>query len=181
MTTRPLLMVYFAAWGYGVHRLRPSVFLLRKFYHLMWRSPLRPRLRQILFGATWSFVALMYMPYPLHILYKWPEQEVSPVVLYGLLYPFSLWGMISVSTFLIVLVSGSWCHRVHPMEAWVSCTWAVGQPLAEPLCTTRRSFCVGVSERSRRRQWEYLLTEQPSARDAKSSSALSGFPGSPPY
>jgi hypothetical protein len=56
-----------------------------------WRSPFRPRLRQILFGAICAFVALMYMPYPLRILYKWPDQEVSAVVLCNLLYPFSLW------------------------------------------------------------------------------------------
>ena len=125
MTTRPLLMVYFAAGlafiGFA------QVYLLRKFYHLMWRSPLRPRLRQILFGAMCAFVALMYMPYPLRILYKWPEQEVSAVVLYSLLYPFSLWGMISVSTFLIVLVRDLGVTVFHPLETWVSCTWAVGQ------------------------------------------------------
>jgi len=87
-----------------------------------------------------AFVALMYMPYPLRILYKWPEQEVSAVVLYSLLYPFSLWGMISVSTFLIVLV--------RDLGVTVFTLWRRGppahgpsdKPLAEPLCTTRREF-----------------------------------------
>lgn len=138
MTTRPLLMVYFAA-GLAVIGFA-QVYLLRKFYHLMWRSPLRPRLRQILFGAMCAFVTLMYMPYPLRILYKWPEQEVSGVVLYSLLYPFSLWGMISVSTFLIVLVRDL---GVTVFTLWRRGSPAHGpsdKPLAEPLCTTRREF-----------------------------------------
>jgi hypothetical protein len=46
----------------------------------------------------------MYLPYPLRFIYKWPQHEVSAFVLYGLLYPFSLWGMTSLSTFFIVFV-----------------------------------------------------------------------------
>ena len=63
------------------------------------------RRRQILFGPMCLFVVLMYLPYPLRLLHRWPDQEVSTPVLCGLPYPFSLWGMIPVSTSLIVMVT----------------------------------------------------------------------------
>jgi hypothetical protein len=100
MTTRTLFILFFAA-GIAVIGCA-QVYLLKKLYRRIQRSLLRPRTRQVLFGAMCAFFALMYMPYPLRLLYKWPEQEVSAVVLYGLLYPFSLGGIISISTFLLV-------------------------------------------------------------------------------
>jgi predicted MPP superfamily phosphohydrolase len=138
MTTRSVFMLYvtigLAFIGFA------QVYLLGKCYRLLWRSPLRPRLRQILFGVMCAFVALMYMPYPLRLLYKWPEQEVSAVVLYSLLYPFSLWGMISVSTFLIVSVRDLGASVFHLWRRESPAYRPLGKPLAEPLCTTRREF-----------------------------------------
>jgi hypothetical protein len=82
----------------------------------------------------------MYMPYPLRLLYKWPEQEVSAVVLYGLLYPFSLGGIISISTFLLVGVGDL---LAAALRLWRRLSYARAVPvkaLAEPGCTTRREF-----------------------------------------
>jgi uncharacterized protein len=138
MTTRPLFMLYFAA-GIGLIGFT-QVYLLGKLYGLMRRSRLRPRLRQILFGAACAFVVLMYMPYPLRLLYKWPEQEVSAVVLYSLLYPFSLWGLISVSTFLIVSVRDLGAAVFRLLQPEPPTHGPLGEIPAEPLCTTRREF-----------------------------------------
>jgi uncharacterized protein len=138
MTTRPLFMLYFAA-GIGFIGFT-QVYLLGKLYGLMRRSRLRPRLRQILFGAACAFVVLMYMPYPLRLLYKWPEQEVSAVVLYSLLYPFSLWGLISVSTFLIVSVRDLGAAVFRLLQPEPPTHGPLGEIPAEPLCTTRREF-----------------------------------------
>jgi predicted MPP superfamily phosphohydrolase len=138
MTTRSLFMLYFAT---GIAFLGfAQVYLLGKLYRLMQRSPLPPRLRQILFGVACAFVALMYMPYPLRLLYKWPEQEVSAVVLYSLLYPFSLWGMVSVSIFLIVFVKDLGVGIFHLWRRSPPTCAPSAKPLAAPLCTTRREF-----------------------------------------
>jgi uncharacterized protein len=138
MTTRSVFLLY-VAMGLAFIGFA-QVYLLGKCYRLLWRSLLRPRLRQVLFGAMCAFVALMYMLYPLRLLYKWPDQEVSAVVLYSLLYPFSLWGMISVSTFLIVSVRdlGASVFRLWRRES--PAHGPLGKPLAEPLHTTRREF-----------------------------------------
>jgi uncharacterized protein len=138
MSTRTTFIVYFAA-GIGFIGFA-QVYLLSKFCRLLRQSQLRPCFRQILFGGGCAFVALMCMHYPLRLLYKWPEQEVSAVVLYGLLYPFSLWGMISVSTFLMVLV---WDLGTTLFCLWrrrPSAPGPLDKPVAEPLCTTRRAF-----------------------------------------
>jgi hypothetical protein len=102
MTTRILFLLFFTAVlaFVGV----AQAYLLCKIYHFLHTSRLHPRLHQILFGTLSVLFALMYLPYPLRLIYKWPEHEVSVLVLYGLLYPFSLWGMASVSIFLIVLL-----------------------------------------------------------------------------
>jgi uncharacterized protein len=138
MTTRTLFILFFGA---GIAFIGfAQVYLLRKLYRFIRRSHLHPRLRQVLFGAACAVVALLYLPYPFRFIYRWPEQEVSAVVLYGLLYPFSLWGMISVSTFLIV------CARdlsAAVLRLWRHVPPARGTPdksLAEPPHTTRREF-----------------------------------------
>jgi predicted MPP superfamily phosphohydrolase len=112
MMTRPFFFLFFTAGLIFV--AFAQVYLLCKLYRFLQTSRLHPRLRQILFGTVGALVALMYLPYPLRLIYKWPEHEVSVLVLYGLLYPFSLWGMASVSTFLIVLLKdvGSAVYRV---------------------------------------------------------------------
>jgi hypothetical protein len=138
MTTRTLFILFFAA-GIAVIGCA-QVYLLKKLYRRIQRSLLRPRTRQVLFGAMCAFFALMYMPYPLRLLYKWPEQEVSAVVLYGLLYPFSLWGIISISTFLLVGVGDL---LAAALRLWRRLSYARAVPvkaLAEPGCTTRREF-----------------------------------------
>jgi predicted MPP superfamily phosphohydrolase len=138
MTTRTLFILFFAA-GIAVIGCA-QVYLLKKLYRRIQRSLLRPRTRQVLFGAMCAFFALMYMPYPLRLLYKWPEQEVSAVVLYGLLYPFSLGGIISISTFLLVGVGDL---LAAALRLWRRLSYARAVPvkaLAEPGCTTRREF-----------------------------------------
>lgn len=138
MTMRTLFMLYFAA-GIGLIGL-VQVYLLGKLYRLMRRSRLGPRLCQLLFGVVCIVVALMYLPYPLRFLYKWPEQEVSAVVLYSLLYPSSLWGLVSFSTFLIVVVSDLGAAGFRLWRRLALAHSSSGKPKAEPLCTTRREF-----------------------------------------
>ncbi len=116
-----------------------QAYLLCKIYRLLQSSRLRPRPCQLLFGAACACFVLMYLPYPLRLIYKWPEQEVSGFVLYGLLYPFSLWGMASVSSFLIVF-----CKDV---VAVLLCRWqrppflqGPDNPLRSSPQATRREF-----------------------------------------
>src|SRR5919198_1888537 len=111
MTTRALFLLYFAI-GVAFIGLA-QVYLLCKIYRLLRSSRLRPRSCRLLFGAVCAFFILMYLPYPLRLIYKWPEQEVSAFVLYGLLYPFSLWGMASVSTFLIIFCKDVGAALLH--------------------------------------------------------------------
>jgi predicted MPP superfamily phosphohydrolase len=117
-----------------------QVYLLVKWRRLLWRTPLRLGLRQFLFTAACAFVVLMYTPYPLQFLYKWSDQEVSPVVLYTLLYPFSLWGIISVSTFLIVLLRDCGVTVWRRWQSKPAAQGALGETLVEPQGTTRREF-----------------------------------------
>jgi predicted MPP superfamily phosphohydrolase len=138
MPTRTTFMLYVTA---GLSFIGfAQVYLLGKSYRLLWRSSLRPRIRQVLFGALCVVVVLMYMPYPLRMLYRWPDQEVSALVLYGLLYPFSLWGMISVSIFLIVLVTDLGVAVFKLWRPQFPMYRPLNKSLAEPLCTTRREF-----------------------------------------
>jgi uncharacterized protein len=138
MTTRTLFILLFAI---GIAFIGfAQVYLLRKLYCLFRRSHLRPSTRQVLFGAVCAIFALMYTPYPLRFIYRWPEQEVSAVVLYGLLYPFSLWGLVSVSIFFIVLI-GDLCTTVLRLRRRLPPVHATPHnPLLGPQCTTRREF-----------------------------------------
>jgi predicted MPP superfamily phosphohydrolase len=102
MTTRTLFFLFFTV---GLAFIAfAQIYLLCKLYRLLHTSRLHPRPRQILFAMVGALFALLYLPYPLQLMYKWPEHEVSVFVLFALLYPFSLWGMASVSIFLIVLL-----------------------------------------------------------------------------
>jgi uncharacterized protein len=138
MTTRTLFFLFFTAAlafvGFA------QAYLLCKLYRFLHTSRLHPRLRQIIFVTISALSALMYLPYPLRLIYKWPEHEVSVFVLYGLLYPFSLWGMASVSTFLIVLLKDfgtilyrAW-KRLSPPPTFPD------QRLCGSALTTRREF-----------------------------------------
>jgi predicted MPP superfamily phosphohydrolase len=138
MTTRTLFIFFFAA---GIAFIGfAQVYLLRKLYHLIRRSHLHSRTGWVFFGAVCAFVMLMYIPYPLRLIYRWPEQEVSAVVLYGLLYPFSLWGMVSISTFLIVCVRDLSTAILRLCRRWLPATGAPDTRRAEPSCTIRRDF-----------------------------------------
>jgi uncharacterized protein len=138
MTTRTLFILFFAA---GITCIGfAQVYLLRKLNRHMRRWRLRPGRRQVLFGAICAFFALMYMPYPLRLIYRWPEQEVSAVVLYGLLYPFSLWGMISVSTFLLVGVRDLGATMLRRWRPRPAARTPSDTPLVGPPYPTRREF-----------------------------------------
>jgi uncharacterized protein len=138
MPTRTLLLSYFCA-GIGFIGFI-QVYLLGKLYRLMRRSLLPPPLRRTCFAAACVFVVLMYLPYPLQLFYKWPTQEVSTVVLYSFLYPFSLWGIISVSTFLIVLAKDVGAAVFHLQRRWLPAHGSSDQPFAGSHGTTRREF-----------------------------------------
>jgi uncharacterized protein len=138
MTTRTLFISLFAA-GIGFIGFA-QVYLLRKLYRLIQRSHLRPRTRQVLFGVVCAVFALMYLPYPLRFIYRWPEQEVSAVVLYGLLYPFGLWGMVSVSTFLIVLVRDLGAAMLPLWRRSLPAHGTPDEPLADAPSSRRREF-----------------------------------------
>jgi len=102
MSTRVSFMLVFSA---GIAFLGfAQIYLFRKIYRLIQKSSFRPRAQRVLGAIAALFFALMYLPYPLRLIYKWPEHEVSTLVLYGILYPFSLWGLGSVCSFLIVCV-----------------------------------------------------------------------------
>jgi len=140
MTTRALFILFFSA-GIAFMGLA-QVYLLSKIARCMQRSRLRRCTRQFLFGAVCALFALMYLPYPLRLVYKWPEQEVPAIVLYGLLYPFSLWGMASVLTFLIVFAKDSGAALLRLWKRLPSARVISDHPLPvpEPPCATRREF-----------------------------------------
>jgi uncharacterized protein len=138
MTTRTLFVLFFAA---GIVFIGfAQIYLLRQLHRFLSQSYLPPQLRRITFVAMCIFFGLMYLPYPLRLIYKWPEQEVSALVLYGLLYPFSLWGIMSLSTFFTVF-AGHLCAAA--LRRWRSLPLATGAPAAatpDALCATRREF-----------------------------------------
>jgi hypothetical protein len=78
-----------------------------KFRRLIRQSELHAWGQHGLLAVVCVFLTFMYLPYVLRLFYKWPEHEVSTLVLYGMLSPVSLWGLASVSTFLIVVVKDS--------------------------------------------------------------------------
>ncbi|HSF32387.1 MAG TPA: metallophosphoesterase [Candidatus Tectomicrobia bacterium] len=138
MGTRSLFLLFFAA---GIAFIGfAQVYLLRKLNRHLRRWRLRPRTQQLLFGAICAICALMYLPYPLRLIYRWPEQEVSTLVLYGLLYPFSLWGMVAVSTFLLVGMRDLAAAMLRLWRPPPSAYAPSDKPLAGPPCPTRREF-----------------------------------------
>lgn len=75
MSTRASFILVFSA---GIAFLGfVQVYLIRKIYRLIQKSPFRPRAQRVLLGIAALFFALMYLPYPLRLVYKWPEHEVS--------------------------------------------------------------------------------------------------------
>lgn len=138
MTTRTLFILFFsigvACIGFA------QAYLLCKIYRLLRSSRLRPRSCQILFGAVCAFFVLMYLPYPFRLIYKWPEQEVSTFMLYGFLYPFSLWGMASVSTFLIVFFKDGGAMLFHLWKRPPLPQVVADKPLRSSPLATRREF-----------------------------------------
>jgi uncharacterized protein len=138
MTTRSLFILFSSA---GVACMGfAQAYLLRKLCRLVQRSHLRRRTRRVIVGVVCAFFALMFLPYPLRLVYKWPEQEVSAIVLYALLYPFSLWGMASVSTFLIVVVKDIVAAMVRLWKRRAAGARALRKSLPDLPCTTRREF-----------------------------------------
>jgi uncharacterized protein len=138
MTTRSLFILFSSA---GVACMGfAQAYLLRKLYRLVQRSHLHRRTRRVIVGVVCAFFALMFLPYPLRLVYKWPEQEVSTVVLYALLYSFSLWGMASVSTFLIVVVKDIVAAMVRLWKRRPAGARALHKSLPDLPCTTRREF-----------------------------------------
>jgi predicted MPP superfamily phosphohydrolase len=85
-------------------------------------------------------LALVYLPYVLRLFYKWPEHEVSSLALYGVLYPFSLWGIASVSTFLIVFLKDGGSALLRCWKRLQSKPFARPIPLQEAQHATRREF-----------------------------------------
>jgi predicted MPP superfamily phosphohydrolase len=117
-----------------------QVYLLGKLYRLVQGSRLRVRPRRVIFGVVCACFGLLYLPYPIRLVYKWPEQEVSSLVLYGLLYPFSLWGMASASTFLLVVVKDVGAALVRCWQRSSPTAVVPANPLQDLPCTTRREF-----------------------------------------
>jgi uncharacterized protein len=138
MTTRALFLLYFSI---GVAFIGfAQAYLLCKVQRFLRSSRLRPRSCRILFGAACAAFTLMYLPYPLRLIYKWPEQEVSAFVLYGLLYPFSLWGMASISTFLIVFCKDVGAVLLQRWKCPILLPVGADQPLGASALATRREF-----------------------------------------
>ncbi len=102
MSTRTLFLLVFVV-GIAFMGLAQA-YLFRKIYRLLKVSTFRPRVQQVCVWLLGLFFALMYLPYIARLFYRWPEHEVSALVLYGIFYPFSLWGLGSGGAFLIVLV-----------------------------------------------------------------------------
>ena len=71
MATHSLFIRFFAV---GIAFIGcAQVSLLRRLHRLFRRSYLRPRLRRVALVAVCAFFGLMYMPYPLRFMYRWPE------------------------------------------------------------------------------------------------------------
>jgi hypothetical protein len=115
-------------------------YLFRTCHRLLRRSALAPWAQRGLLGLICVFLILMYLPYVLRLFYRWSEHEVSRLVLYGVLYPFSLWGLASVSMFLLLFIRdvGAAVFRLWK-RLWPALPEPrLGPPAAPP--TTRREF-----------------------------------------
>jgi predicted MPP superfamily phosphohydrolase len=138
MTTRTLFFLVFTVALIFI--ASAQVYLLCKLFRFLHTSWLHPRLRQILFRTVCVFFTVMYLPYPLRLIYKWPEHEVPIYVLYGLLYPFSLWGIASVSTFLIVLMKDVGAAVYHAWKRPAPSSMLPDIHLCSSQWATRREF-----------------------------------------
>jgi predicted MPP superfamily phosphohydrolase len=117
-----------------------QVYLFRKIHCFIQRLPIRRQAQRFLIGLVCVFLALMYLPYLLRLFYKWPEHEVSSLVLYGILYPFSLWGLASVPTFLIVFLKDAGAAFLRCWKRLQSKPPATLMPLQGAHHPTRRDF-----------------------------------------
>jgi uncharacterized protein len=138
MSTRLLFIVFFSI---GVAFVGfAQVYLFRKIRRFIEHLPIRRRAQRFLIGLVCVFLALMYLPYLLRLFYKWPEHEVSSLALYGILYPFSLWGLASVPTFLIVFLTDAGAAFLRGWKRLQSEPSATPIPLQEAQRATRREF-----------------------------------------
>jgi predicted MPP superfamily phosphohydrolase len=138
MTARTQFLLFFAA---GITCIGfAQVYLLRKVYRLLRRGRLPAHARQLLFGAACVLFVLMYLPYPLRIIYRWPEREVPIAVLYGLLYPVSLWGLASLSTFLLIFASDLCAAALRLGRGLTAAPVTLDKALEASRHATRREF-----------------------------------------
>lgn len=138
MSTRTLFILFFSL---GVAFVGfAQYYLFRKFHRLIRRSALQLWLQHTLLGLVCIFLTLMYLPYVLRLFYKWPEHEVSNLILYGALYPFSLWGLASVSTFVIVFVKDVGAAVLHLRKRLEPLPMSSRLPPQEAFPASRREF-----------------------------------------
>jgi hypothetical protein len=70
MSTRMLFMVFFAS---GIAFVGfAQVYLYRKWYGIIRRSPLRRRTQQVLIALLGVLLTCLYLPYVSRLFYKWP-------------------------------------------------------------------------------------------------------------
>lgn len=114
-----------------------QVYLFRKAFHLIRKTVRRPRLQHLLIGLMSVLLAMMFLPYLFRLFYKWPEHEVSPFALYGVLYPLSIWSLGSVATCILIGLKDA-----GAMVLRVCSRWRAQQPPepAGPSQVTRRDF-----------------------------------------
>ncbi|MGH8059390.1 MAG: metallophosphoesterase [Candidatus Entotheonellia bacterium] len=135
MSTRASFFLIFSA---GVAILGfAQVYLFRKAFRLIRKVIRHPRLQQALIGFTCVLLVLMFLPYLFRLFYKWPEHEVSAFVLYGMLYPLSIWSLGSVSSCILIGLKDMSAIVLHACRRWR------GQKHPEstsPSQVTRRDF-----------------------------------------
>jgi uncharacterized protein len=138
MSTRMLFMAFFAS---GIAFVGfAQVYLYRKWYGIIRRSPLRRRTQQVLIALLGVLLTCLYLPYVSRLFYKWPEREVSSLVLYGLLYPFSLWGLASVTSFLIVFVKDASATLIRLYKRLFAAQPTAQSRFTDTSHATRRDF-----------------------------------------
>jgi predicted MPP superfamily phosphohydrolase len=138
MSTRELFVLFFAI---GVAFVGfAQYYLFRKCSQAIRRSRLSRRRQQALSAAVCTLLTLAYLPYVLRLFYKWPEHEVSNLVLYGVIYPLSLWGLASVASFVIVAIKDVGVALVRLWRRWQAAQTAAPTVPQASQATTRRDF-----------------------------------------